>query len=108
GTEDRDPFFEIPFLSVLENYGTRRVFSLGVVQTGTDVPKQEVFLRIGRNDTWNLTRIDDYGALLLENRNRLFHHLHLSRIQTATRLFLPRWRDLVIKECPWNSNACSL
>src|SRR5262249_18320005 len=105
GAERSQPLVEVPLHSVFENNRTRGVFDFGVVQTRADVPEQEVFLRISGHNARNLYRIDDDGALLLEDRNRLIHDLSLRRVESAARLLGPRWRELVVEESAGYSDA---
>src|SRR5262245_32964712 len=108
GAERGQPLVEIPLHSVFENDRTRGVLSFGVVQSRADVPEQEVFLRVSGHNARNLYRIDDDGALLLEDRNRLIHDLSLRRVEPPARLLGPRRRELVVEERAGYSDARSL
>ena len=102
------PLVEVALHAVLEHHRTVFVLSLRVVGARAGVPTEEALLRILLDDARDVGWIDDDGALPLQNRDRLRHHLRRIGVETAAGLTGPRRRDLVVVEGARDADARAL
>ena len=77
------------FMPYLNDDRAVRVLAFRLVDAGADAPEQEVVAGVLVDDARDVGRIDDDRALLLEDRDRLGHHLRLIGVEAAARRSAP-------------------
>src|SRR5262249_20930748 len=108
GPQAREPFVEVALHAVFEDYRTARVLALRLVGAPADLPAQDVLVLVLVDHARKIRRINDDRALLLEDGDRLRHHLRLVGVETAARLLGTGRRDALVIERARNANARAL
>ena len=98
GPETREPLVEIAFHSIFEDHRARFILALRPIGTAADRPAQKTPAFVPVDDARNVCRIDDDGALLLEDRDSFRHHLRLVGVEPAARLVQARRRNALVVE----------
>src|SRR5262249_57247648 len=96
--ERGEPRVEVALHAVLQIHGAVLVLAAALVGARALTPEQEVVLRIGVDDTRDVRRIDDDGALRFQHCDRLLHRFLLIVGQAAPGVGFSRWREALVVE----------
>src|SRR5262249_38369054 len=104
-TEAVEPLVEVALHSVFEVDRAVLVLAASVVDAAAGVPQHEIVLRILVDHARDIRRIDNDGAALFQDGDRVVHHPSLRVVQPTPGILFAGWRDAVVEEGARDADA---